>query len=164
MLVAAGAVASVLAAPITEAQVLDFHAIGSVETVRQSTSWGGGLGVGTLYVPLHVAMLGVNVGADYIREQHLGKGRVTVSLDGTLSPANSSGTLVPYVGGGIGLNWSGGQASQWTGSRVGLDVILGIKALLGHGDRVGWKLEQRYGYVQGYEHAFATRLGLLVGL
>jgi hypothetical protein len=28
---------------------------------------------------------------------------------------------------------------------------------------MGWKLEQRFGYVSGYEHAYATRLGLLFG-
>jgi hypothetical protein len=163
MLVAAGAVAGTLAAPAAGAQVLDVHAIGSVETANQSTSWGGGLAVGTVVMPAGLTLLGLAVGADYIREQHLGKGQASVSLDATLSPPNTGAGFVPYVGGSAGLHWSGGQYSQWTGSRVGLDVLLGVRALIGRQERMGWKLEQRFGYVRGFEHSLATRLGLLFG-
>jgi hypothetical protein len=164
MLVVVGAVAGTFAAPTAAAQMLDLHGIGSVETVRQSTSWGGGLGVGKVFMPADLALLGLAVGADYIREQHLGKGRATLSLDATLSPPNMPHGFVPYVGGGVGLNWSGGEFGEWTGARVGLDVTAGVRALLGSNERLGWKLEQRFGYVQGFEHAYATRFGVLVGL
>jgi hypothetical protein len=162
--VAAGVVAGMLAASSAAAQIIDVHATASVETIRESTSWGGGLGLGTVYLPSGVALLGMTVGADYVREQHLGKGLGTVSLDATLSPPNMTARFLPYLGGSVGLNWSGGELSQWSGTRVGLDVTLGVKALLGGAERVGWKLEQRYGYVRGFEHAFATRLGLLIAL
>jgi hypothetical protein len=163
MLVALGAVAGTLAAPTAAAQVLDLHAIGSVETVRQSTSWGGGLGIGTVFMPAGIAVLGLTLGGDYIREQHLGVGRASMSLDATLSPPQASVGFIPYVGGSVGANWSGGQNSRWDGARVGWDVMLGVKALLGGQERMGWKLEQRFGYVSGFEHAYATRLGLLLG-
>jgi hypothetical protein len=163
MLVAVGAVAGALAAPNAGAQVLDLHAIGSVETMNQSTSWGAGLAVGTVVMPAGITMLGLAAGADYIREQHLGEGRVSAALDATLAPPNVNAGFVPYVGGSVGLHWSGGQYARWTGSRVGLDVLVGVKALIGRQERMGWKLEQRFGYVQGFDHALATRLGLLIG-
>jgi hypothetical protein len=164
MLVATGAVAGIFTAPPATGQVLDVHAIGSVETMRQSTSWGGGLGIGTVLRPADLIVVGLTTGADYIREQHLGKGLATVSLDATLSPPNVGAHFVPFVGGSVGLNWSGGALAQWTGARVGLDALVGFRALIGGGERLGWKIEERYGYVAGFEHAYSTRLGFLIGL
>ena len=164
MLVAAGAVAGTLTASTAAAQVLDFHAIGSVATKTQSTSWGGGLSIGTAFVPGGIALVGLAAGGDYIREQHLGEARVSTSIDATLSPPGASAGFVPYLGGSTSLHWSGGEYSQWNGSRVGLDLLAGVKGLFGTQERVGWKLEQRFGYVTGANHSLATRLGFLFGL
>ena len=163
-LLAAILLAGTLAPHAAAAQVIELHAVNSVETMNQSTSWGGGLNIGSVFVPMRVAVLGLSVGGDYIREQHLGKSLVTATLDATLAPAWGDATFVPYVGGGAGLNWSGGQLTQWPGARVGLDAIAGVKASLGTGQRVGWKLEERFGYVRGFQHAYSTRLGFLFGL
>jgi hypothetical protein len=160
----AGTVASAVAARPATAQLIDLHGDASVETAHQSTSWGGGIGLGTFFVPVGFATLGLSAGADYVREQHLGKPLATTSLDAALSPTAGSAAFLPYVGGSAGLNWSGGDLGQWTGARLGLDAIAGVKSLFGGQDRVGWKLEGRFGYVQGFQHAYSTRLGLLFGL
>jgi hypothetical protein len=160
----AGLVAAAVAAPPAAAQFIDLHGDASVETAHQSTSWGGGVGVGTFFIPAGFASLGFSAGADYIREQHLGKPLATISFDAALSPSGGSTNFVPYVGGSAGLNWSGGDSGQWTGARLGLDAIAGAKSLFGGQDRVGWKLEGRFGYVRGSQHAYSTRLGLLIGL
>jgi hypothetical protein len=164
-LVTIGIVAGGAAVHPAAAQLIDVHGNASVETAHQSTSWGGGLGVGTIFVPAGFATLGLSLGADYIRAQHLGRPIATAALDAAFSPSSGGGaSFVPYAGGSLGLNWSGGEFSQWTGARLGLDAIAGVKALFGGQDQFGWKVEGRFGYVRGAEHAYSTRLGLLFGL
>src|SRR3954471_5399079 len=121
-ILAAGTAGSLLAMPAA-AQFVDVHGLASVETVGQSTSWGGGLGYGRMFLPAGVGLLGVSVGArhmrgqplgkgagaDYMREQHLGRGLATASLDLTLSRPTPNARFVPYAGGGLTFNWSGGQ-------------------------------------------------------
>lgn len=157
--VAGAAVGSIPAA----AQTLEMHGTGSVQTDNQSTSWGGGLAVGRAFLPVGLAVIGTSLGADYIREQHLGKGLASVSFALSLSPPHVT-RFVPYIGGATSLNWSGGQYAQWTGARVGLDGTVGLRALFGGTDRFGWMVEERYGYIRGFDHSYATRLGLLFGL
>ena len=155
--------AAVLACP-AGAQLIDLHVDSSVESTQHSTSWGGGLGVGTIFVPAGFAMLGLSAGADYVREQHLGKPLLTTSVDAALSPSGGGPSFVPYVGGSASLNWSGGALSQWTGARTGWEAIAGVKSLFGGQENVGWKLEGRFGYVEQYQHAYAIRLGFIFGL
>jgi hypothetical protein len=159
-----GVMAGPIVAPRADAQLIDLHADASVETAQRSTSWGGGFAVGTIFVPAGFAIVGLSGGADYIREQHLGKPLLSTSIDAALSPAGGGASFVPYVGGSAGFNWSGGEFSQWSGGRLGLDAIAGVKALFGGQENFGWKLEGRFGYVRGFQHAYSTRLGLLFGL
>ena len=164
LMLAGGVAGASLATIPVAAQTLELHGTGSVQTDNQSTSWGGGLAIGRSFLPAGLAVIGASLGADYIREQHLGKGLASTSLAISLSPPNTNARFVPYVGGALSLNWSGGQYAQWTGARVGLDGTLGIRALFGSADRFGWMAEERYGYIRGFDHAYATRLGLLFGL
>jgi hypothetical protein len=159
-----GMVAGTVVARSAGAQLIDLHTDASVETERHSTSWGGGLSVGTIFIPAGFAVVGLSAGADYIREQHLGAPLLSSSIDVAISPSGGSASFAPYVGGSAALNWSGGEQAQWTGARQGLDAIAGIKSLFGGQERVGWKLEGRFGYIRGYRHAYSTRLGLLFGL
>jgi hypothetical protein len=159
LVVATGITTSVAGAQ----QVVDVHAASSVESETHSTSWGGGVAVGSQWMPLGIAYVGLSLGADYLREQHLGRGRASLSSELTLASPWSSEYVVPYVGGAVSAVWNGGQFSQYTGARLGLTSLAGIKFLVG-GSRMGAKIEGRYGYVRDFEHAFGTRVGVLIGL
>ena len=159
-----GVIAGAVVARPAGAQLIDLHADALVESTQHSTSWGGGLSVGTIFVPAGFATLGLSAGADYVREQHLGKPLLTTSIDAAFSPSGGSASFVPYIGGGTSLNWSGGALSPYTGARVGWEAIAGVKSLFGGQERVGWKLEGRFGYIREYQHSYSTRLGFLFGL
>jgi hypothetical protein len=70
------------------------------------------------------------------------------------------GSVTPYAGGSASANWSGGDQSQWSGAKLGLETLAGLQAELG--GSLSGKVEERYGYVRGQEHALTTRVGVLL--
>jgi hypothetical protein len=161
MLVAA---ITLLASSADAQQILDVHGASSVETRTQSTSWGGGIAAGSQWMPASAAFVGLFLGADYLREQHLGRARTSISAELTVAPPWSSEYIVPYVGGGVSGVWSGGQYSEYSGPRLGLVSLAGVRFLFSGTGRIGAKLEGRFSYLTGIEHALGTRVGLLIGL
>jgi hypothetical protein len=161
MLVAA---VSILASSAGAQQILDVHGASSVETRTQSTSWGGGIAAGSQWMPAGAAYVGVFLGADYLREQHLYRARTSVSAEVNIAPPWSSDYLVPYVGGGVSGVFSGGEYSEYSGPRLGLVSLAGLRILFGGSGRIGGKLEGRFGYLTGIEHTLGTRVGMLIGL
>jgi hypothetical protein len=115
-------------------------------------------------MPLGIAYVGLSLGADYLREQHLGRARASISSELTLASPWSSEYLVPYVGGATSAVWSGGQYTEYAGARLGLTSLVGIKFLFSGSGRLGGKVEARYGYLKDVEHAFGTRVGMLIQL
>ncbi len=124
---------------------------------------GGGLGV-RKFIDLSRVYLGVRGGIGYAREEHLGPGRGSLGLDFTLAPHHEFTAALPYIGAGVSINVSGGQQSQFSGFRSGLDAIAGLDVNAFHSDRIGLKLEERYGRIQGMKASPTTRAGFVLGL
>jgi hypothetical protein len=140
------------------AQQIDVH--GSYTQGRDEQQPLTGIGVGarhTFAVPY--VYLGARVGVDYAREHGPGAGRSTASLDLTLTPGIEDLRFLPYVGGSISANRSGGQQSAWTGTRAGFEGLVG--AII-PGSWLGLQLEGRYGYIEQLPHVLTGRAGLIV--
>ena len=91
------------------------------------------------------------------------RGRWNASLDAVAQVGG--GALTPYVGGSVGANWSTGDEAQSSGARGGLETMAGVQVKLGASDKApSLKLEERFGYVRGQEHALGTRIGLVLSL
>ena len=124
---------------------------------------GGGLGV-RKFIDLSNVYLGVRGGINYAREEHLGPGRGSLGLDFTLAPHHEFTVALPYIGAGVSINVSGGRQGQFSGFRTGVDAIAGVDLNVFHSDRLGLKLEQRYGRIQGMTASPTTRAGFVLGL
>ena len=111
--------------------------------------------------PLHLT-LGANV--DYLRQQGLGPGLGRVSLDLNLFPFKDVTTFLPHIGASFSENISGGEQSLWSGTRPGLEGIVGFDLALGHNLANGVALEERLGSVRGMERFYTTRLAFVIGL
>jgi hypothetical protein len=141
---------------------LDIHGNFAVGTDSHSKSWGAGVGpqvtFGSSNAPIRLSM---SPGFDYLRQEHGGPSQESLSLDANLQPGGSS-TVTPYVGASASANWSSGTGRQWEGAKLGLETMGGVQ--IKAGGTVTLKAEERFGYVEGEEHALTTRVGVLVKL
>ncbi len=157
LMIAFGAAAP--AAAQQQAQ-LDLHGNYVRTTQSWTTAWGAGGAVqvtwGGTQAPINV---GTSLGVDHTRQENGGPTQTSGTFDLTLQPGGS-GTLVPYVGGSASANWSGGEAAQWQGARLGLEAIAGLQIKVAR--PLTLKGEERYGYVDGQEHTLTTRVGVLI--
>jgi hypothetical protein len=154
--------ATLLSAAAVGAQVFDVHGsyVASTETRPASAGFGIGVGAPVTVGPLYLLPL---VGLDYLRASHLGPGRGSAGMDVRLLPSHEFSWGAPYVGASASANWSGGQQSEWSGTRLGLQALGGF-LLAGPRASAALKLEERFGYIRGLEHGFTTRLGLIASL
>jgi hypothetical protein len=139
-------------------QQLDVHGAYIDGRDGQQPLSGVGVGVRQMFATPYT-YLGARVGVDYAREHGLGPGRSAASLDLTLTPAIVELRFLPYAGGSISANRSGGQQQAWKGTRVGLDGLVGAIFPV---TRIGLQLEARYGYIAHLPHVFTGRAGLIV--
>jgi hypothetical protein len=141
---------------------LDLHGNFAVGTTSHSRSLGAGIGpqitFGSSNAPARVS---VSPGFDYLKQEHGGPSQESLSLDANLQPGGSS-TVTPYAGASASANWSSGAAKQWQGTKLGLEMMGGVQ--IKAGDTLTLKAEERFGYVDGQEHALTTRAGVLVKL
>lgn len=145
-------------------QAADAHIGYTTTTQTHTVSFGIGGAIESIVDLVPVVDFALTVGADYERVRGLGPGRGSVSLDVTIQPQRETTGFVPYLGGGVSANWSGGQQSEWSGSRPGVDAIVGLKFSFLASETIAGRIEQRFGYVQGLEHHQTTRLGLIFAL
>jgi hypothetical protein len=141
----------------------ELHANFSRTTQTKTNSWGAGTQLqlvwGASSAPV---LLGTSFGADYLKQEGGGPSQWNASMDAVLQPGGNS-AVTPYAGGSVGSNWSTGDGAQWSGARLGLEVIGGAQVKLGPGTHVPTiKAEERFGYVNGQEHTLATRIGFAV--
>ena len=141
---------------------LDLHLDYVRGMTSHANSWGGGAAAqltwGGNSAPIKVNTSG---GADYTKQDNGGPSQTSAGLDVTLQPGGSS-ALTPYAGGSTSANWSGGNAKQWEGARLGLEAIAGLQFKPSPDANLAWKAEERFGYVRGQEHTLATRVGVLI--
>ena len=147
------------AAHPARAQYIEAHGTYIQGRDEQRPLSGFGVGAGKLFSVPHM-YLGARAGLDYAREHGPGPGRWAGSLDLTLTPAMEDLRFVPYVGGSVSANQSGGDQAAWKGTRVGYDGIVGAILPV---NLFGLLLEARYGYIAGLPHVFSGRAGLAIG-
>jgi hypothetical protein len=125
-----------------------------------SNAWGAGANYqvtwGSEKAPLRLA---TSVGPDYTKQQGSDQSQASLSFDATLQPGGG-GAATPYAGGSVSENWRAGAQRQWSGGKVGTEVVAGVQVKIGNGGRLSAKGEERYGYVNGQEHTATTRLGV----
>jgi hypothetical protein len=139
---------------------LDLHGNLAVGTATHLKSWGGGIGTQSTFSSSGSPLkLSISPSLDMLKQENDGPTQTTLSLDVDVQPPGNS-TITPYVGVSAGANWSGGDAKQWEGARLGVEVLGGATAKLNSSLTV--KAEERFGYINGQEHTLTTRAGLLV--
>jgi hypothetical protein len=142
-----------------QSQQGEIHANYSRTTQSKTSSWGAGAQSQQVWGSTSSPVaLSNSAGVDYLKQENGGPSQWSLSLDVVLQPGGNS-TVTPYAGGSISANWSTGDAAQWSGARLGTELIGGAQVKLGTGSPVSAKLEERFGYVNGQEHTLATRLG-----
>jgi hypothetical protein len=156
----ASLVAALASAHAAGAQQIDVHASYIHGRDEQQPLTGFGVGARKTFA-IPYLYLGVHVGVDYAREHRLGPGRSAAALDLTLTPGIEELRFLPYVGGSVSANRSGGQQPAWNGTRTGFDGLVGA---IFPGGRFGLQLEARYGYIEQLPHVFAGRVGLIAAL
>jgi hypothetical protein len=145
-------------------QAADFHVSYVSTTQTHTVAYGLGAAIESILDVVPVVDVAATVGADYQRERGLGPGRGSLSLDVTLQPQRETTGLVPYAGGSVSANWSGGQLSEWPGMRPGFEAIAGLKFSFLASETVATRIEQRFGYVRGTEHKMTTRVGFILAI
>ena len=140
---------------------LDLHGSMAVGTSSHNKSWGGGAGA-QFTVGDKPVKVSLSPGIDYLKQENSGPSQTSLSLDLNLQPGRNS-PVTPYVGASASANWSGGDAKQWEGSRLGLETMAGAQVKFGSSS-VSAKAEERFGYVKGQEHTLTTRLGVLISI
>ena len=139
---------------------LDLHGNLAVGTTTHLKSWGGGIGAQTTFgsssSPLKFSL---SPSFDVLKQEHGGPTQTTLSLDANIQPPGQL-TVTPYIGGSASANWSGGDAKQWSGARLGIEMLAGATVKLSSSLKA--KAEERFGYVDGQEHTLTTRVGVLV--
>ncbi len=101
---------------------------------------------------------------EYQRQDNLGPGRGRLAAELRFLPAFGEHRYHPFVGGSISANQSGGQQSEWPGTVVGYQGMVGLLFVPGDDVPIGLLLEERYGYVQSRNHATATHIGVMFSL
>src|SRR5215213_814524 len=130
----------------------ELHANYSRQTQSKSNAWGAGTQLQLVWGAKHApVVLGTSFGGDYLKQENGGPNSWNTSADAVLQPGGNS-TVTPYAGGSVGANWSTGDAAQWSGARLGTELIGGAQVKLGTGSPLSAKLEERFGYVNGQEH------------
>jgi hypothetical protein len=139
---------------------LDLHGNLAVTTSSHVKSWGGGIGAQTTFggstSPLKLSLA---PSLDLLKQESGGPSQTTLSVDADVQPGGNS-PITPYVGVSAGANWSGGDAKQWDGGQLGLEMLGGLTAKLS--STLSAKAEERFGYVKNQEHTLTTRVGVLV--
>jgi hypothetical protein len=154
--------AAALAASPAAAQQLqgDLHGNYARGTLAHTNSWGAGAQLqATWGAPGAPVKVGTSAGVDYTRQEKSGPSQTNLATDVTIQPGGG-GSLVPYAGGSIGANWSGGDDRQWTGAKLGLETLAGLQIKSSALGPLSWKAEERFGYVRGQEHQLTTRVGV----
>ena len=140
----------------------DLHANYARGTQSHANSWGAGAQVqatwGGSSAPVKV---GTSGGVDYTKQEKSGPSQTSLGLDVTLQP-RGNGSVIPYAGGSVSSNWSGGDAKQWTGAKTGLETLAGVQIKASSLGPISWKAEERFGYVKGQEHQLTTRVGVMM--
>lgn len=145
------------------AQLVDAYASSSQVTATRSTFFGFGAGVSSVWMPGEKLYLRARLGGDYQHEQHLGRVWSAVTYDVSVAPPMFGDSFMAYVGTGLSMNWSGGEASEWVGARHGASVFGGVNFEFGNSP-LGAQIEERFGYISGTDHTLMTRVGLLLRL
>jgi hypothetical protein len=145
---------------VAQQQSVEAHGNYARALTSKSNSWGAGANYevtwGANSAPIRLA---TSLGPDYTKQAGDGPSQTSVSVDASLQPGGG-GAVTPYAGGSVSENWSSGNNRQWTGAKVGVEVIAGVQVKLGANSKLSAKGEERYGYVNGQEHTMTTRLGL----
>ena len=140
----------------------DLHGNYARGTQSHANSWGAGAQVqatwGGSSAPVKV---GTSGGVDYTKQEKSGPSQTSLGLDVTLQPGGN-GSVIPYAGGSVSSNWSGGDAKQWTGAKTGLETLAGVQIKSAALGSLSWKAEERFGYVRGQEHTLSTRVGVVM--
>lgn len=155
---AASLAIALLASYPARAQQVDLHGTYIAGQDERQPLSGFGIGLRQMFT-IPYAYLGARVGLDYAREHGLGPGRSAASLDLMLTPGLEDLLFLPYVGGSISANRSGGQQAAWSGTRAGFDALVGAILPI---SVVGLQLEGRYGYIEHLPHVFTARVGFVV--
>lgn len=130
-----------------------------VGTSTHAKCWGGGVGVQETFGKSSSPFkLSLSPSLNVVKQENGGPTQTSLSLDADLQPPGNS-TLTPYVGVSAGANWSGGDAKQWDGSRLGIEMLGGATAKFN--SSLTGKAEERFGYVNGQEEAIIPMLSRL---
>ena len=158
-LIGALAIAATAIPAAAHAQVIGLAGVYVPASSGRLASFGGAADIGYMaaYGPLGVWGA---IGGEYQRQREGGPGRGRVSGDLRFLPVRFQTSLVPFVGGSVSANRSGGKLSEWTGTRTGLDVLAGLLYSSSDKSVVGISAQERFGYVRGMPHAFATEVGI----
>ena len=154
-----GAFAIGAAATPAQAQVIGLQGVYVPPSGGRRASFGGAADIG--YIGSH-GPLGIwgAIGAEYQRQRDNGPGRGRVSADLRFLPVRIQTALVPFIGGSVSANRSGGKLSEWPGTRTGLDALAGLLYVASDRSKIALSIQERFGYVVGMPHAFATEVGL----
>ena len=158
----AASLATALAASPASAQQMqgDLHGNYGRGTQTHSNSWGAGTQLQATWGAQNASVkVGTSAGVDYAKQENGGPSQTNLATDVTLQPGGG-GSLVPYAGGSVGANWSGGDNKQWTGAKLGIETLAGVQIKSSALGPISWKAEERFGYVRGQEHQLTTRLGV----
>lgn len=156
--------ACVFGAPTpARAQILGVHGVWvpAANGRRESFGFSGDFGWMTGAGP--VGVWGA-IGGEYQRQRDLGPGRGRASADFRFIPARIESKVVPFVGASLSANWSGGEQSEWNGTRTGYDALAGLLLIRNERSHVALSLQERWGYIDRLPHAWGTELGLRFSL
>ena len=105
-----------------------------------------------------------SVALEYQRQHDLGPGRARLAGQLRVLPGTTDLRLLPYLGVSGSANQSGGDQSEWHGTLAGLQGMAGFLLIPTDDLPFAFLIEERFGYVRDRNHAFATHIGLMIGL
>lgn len=141
------------------AQVIGLQGVYVPPSGGRRPSFGGAADIGYIGSRGSLGIWGA-IGAEYQRQRDAGPGRGRVSADLRFLPVHLDLPFVPFVGGSLSANRSGGQLSEWRGTRTGLDALAGVLYVASDRSTIALSVQERFGYVVGQSHALATEVGL----
>ena len=113
-----------------------------------------------VFVPAPFVEALASVAVEYQRQDDFGSGRGRVAAELRLLP-RYDGRFVPYAGGSVSANQSGGDLSEWSGTLPGIEALAGLMLVLNERVPVVVMVEERFGYVREQSHFTATHVGLM---